>query len=71
MQVSNFELLVAKQEEQRAEQEAIEALRDYWVARAELEKAAGGSLAQRTASRDSKAPTTAGPPATPHANHQH
>ena len=44
MQKSNFELLLAKEEEQRAGQEMIEALRDYWVARADLEKAAGGSL---------------------------
>jgi cobalt-zinc-cadmium efflux system outer membrane protein len=44
MQKSNFELLLAKSEEQRAEQESIEALRDYWLARTELEQAAGGIL---------------------------
>lgn len=44
MQVSNFVLLRAKEDEVKAEREAVEALRAYWTARAELEKAAGGSL---------------------------
>ena len=44
MQVSLFDLLRAKQEEVNAGREYVEALRDYWVARAELEKAVGGSL---------------------------
>jgi len=44
MQKSNFDLLASKEREQLAEREAIEALRDYWVARAELESAVGGSL---------------------------
>ncbi len=44
MQSSNFELLQAKSAEIEAQRAAIEALRDYWVARAELEKATGGSL---------------------------
>ncbi len=44
MQKSNHELLLAKEREQQEEQSAIEALRDYWTARAELERAVGGSL---------------------------
>lgn len=44
MQVGVFELLRAKQEEANAGREYVEALREYWVARAELEKAVGGSL---------------------------
>ena len=44
MQVSLFDLLRAKQDEVTAGREYVEALRDYWVARAELEKAVGGSL---------------------------
>ena len=44
MQKSGIALLRAKDEEQRAEKDAIESLRDYWLARGELEKAAGGSL---------------------------
>src|SRR5436309_2179186 len=44
MQIGPFQLLQAKQEEVKAGAESVEALRDYWVARAELEKAVGGSL---------------------------
>jgi outer membrane protein, heavy metal efflux system len=44
MQKSNFELLAAKEREQLVEREAIEALRDYWIARVELERAVGGRL---------------------------
>jgi cobalt-zinc-cadmium efflux system outer membrane protein len=44
MQLSNFVLLASKEREALAEREAIEVLRDYWIARARLESAAGGSL---------------------------
>src|SRR2546430_383205 len=44
MQIGPFQLLQAKQEEVTTGAESVEALRDYWVARAELEKAVGGSL---------------------------
>ena len=44
MQVSNFVLLRAKEDEIKAQREGIEALRDYWVAHARLEKAVGGTL---------------------------
>ena len=44
MQVSNFVLLSAKEREATAERETIEALRDYWIARARLERAIGGSF---------------------------
>ena len=44
MQVSNFVLLRAKEDEVKAERETIDALRTYWTARAQLEKAVGGSL---------------------------
>lgn len=44
MQKSTYELLLAKEREQQEEQSAIEALRDYWIARAELERAVGGRL---------------------------
>jgi len=46
-----YQLLQAKQNEVTAYREFIEALRDYWLARADLERATGGSL----------------PPAPPHA----
>jgi len=44
MQIGPFQLLQAKQEEVKTGADSVEALRDYWVARAELEKAVGGSL---------------------------
>ncbi|MBK8870371.1 MAG: TolC family protein [Elusimicrobia bacterium] len=39
-----YQLLAAKRAEASAWRSAIEAQRDYWIARAELEKAAGGPL---------------------------
>ncbi len=44
MQKSSYALLMAKEREQQEEQATIEALRDYWIARAKLERAVGGSL---------------------------
>jgi cobalt-zinc-cadmium efflux system outer membrane protein len=44
MQIGPFQLLQAKQEEVRMGADYVEAQRDYWIARAELEKAVGGSL---------------------------
>jgi cobalt-zinc-cadmium efflux system outer membrane protein len=48
-----YDLLVAKQNEVAAERSYIEAWRDYWIARAELERAVGGSLSGKSY-RDSK-----------------
>lgn len=39
-----YQLLLAKQNEVSAYREYIEAVRDYWIARAELERAVGGRL---------------------------
>jgi len=39
-----FELIAAKQAEYDAYQEYLEAVRDYWIARAELRRAVGGRL---------------------------
>ncbi|WP_438481149.1 TolC family protein [Oleiharenicola lentus] len=44
MQHSVHELLAAKERQQRTEQDAVEALRDYWLARVELEHALGTQL---------------------------
>jgi cobalt-zinc-cadmium efflux system outer membrane protein len=44
MLVGVFELLLAKQQEYDAYQAYLEAVRDYWIARAELRGAAGGRL---------------------------
>ncbi len=43
MQITPFQLLQAKEEEVKTGADYVEALREYWVARAELEKAVGGS----------------------------
>jgi cobalt-zinc-cadmium efflux system outer membrane protein len=43
-----YDLLLAKQNEIAAERSYIEAWRDYWLARAELERAVGGSLTGKT-----------------------
>ncbi|HTR40984.1 MAG TPA: TolC family protein [Pseudomonadales bacterium] len=45
MQKNSFDLLVSKEHEQEAEQTAVTALRDYWIARVELERVVGGNLA--------------------------
>jgi outer membrane protein, heavy metal efflux system len=47
MDIGNFELFTAKAEEARTEREYLEAVRDYWIARAELERAVGGNLNER------------------------
>ena len=44
MQKGTFELIAAKERELFAEREYTEAWRDYWTARAELERAVGGQL---------------------------
>jgi len=44
MLVGVFELLAAKQQEYEAYQAYLEAVRDYWIARAELRGAVGGRL---------------------------
>jgi len=47
MEIDNFELFSTKAEEARTEREYLEAVRDYWIARAELERAVGGNLNPR------------------------
>jgi len=44
MLIGAFQLLTAKQDEIRARREYIEALEEYWIARAELDRAVGGNL---------------------------
>ncbi len=39
-----YDLLLAKQQEVHVRKELIEALRDYWIARSELERSVGGKL---------------------------
>src|SRR6266516_3762975 len=54
MQIGPFQLLQAKQEEVKIGADSVEALRDYWVARVELEKAVGGSLSGKFISLQSE-----------------
>lgn len=70
MQLGNFVLLSAKEREALAEREAIEASRDYWIARARLERAVGGSLSPQTESVTPTAPQTT-KPTDSHKNHKH
>jgi len=44
MQINLSDLLRAKQEEVNTARQSVEAQRDYWITRAELEKAVGGTL---------------------------
>src|ERR1700676_4105415 len=44
MEIGNFELFTTRAEEARTEREYIDAARDYWITRAELERAVGGNL---------------------------
>ncbi len=46
-----YDLLLAKQNEVAAERSYIEAWRDYWIARAELERAVGGGLGQHSGAK--------------------
>ena len=70
MQLGNFILLAAKEREALAERESIEALQDYWIARARLERAVGGSLRAPVEAPASKAlPKTK--PTDSHEHHKH
>ena len=61
MRAGVFQLLQAKRDEIDAGREYVESLRDYWVARADLERAVGGRLPATVASTR---PATPGPDAT-------
>ncbi len=70
MQLGNFILLSAKEREAVAERESIEALRDYWITRARLERAVGGSLKPPTETVPPKAAEKAAPTDS-HEDHKH
>ena len=44
MEINTYDLFLAKQRELDAERDYIDAWRDYWITRTELEAAVGGSL---------------------------
>ncbi len=62
-----YQLLLAKQAEVNAYREYIEAVRDYWIARADLERAVGGRLAPLDLPPDG----ALSPPPTPTGHHHH
>ena len=47
MQVNTYDLFLTKQRELEAERDYIQAWRDYWISRAELEEAVGGNLTRK------------------------
>jgi outer membrane protein, heavy metal efflux system len=60
MQIGTFELLQFKEEQLRAEIEHIDAKREYWLARAELERLTGGMLGIDPSVPDTQTPAAAG-----------
>ena len=71
MFISPFQLLAAKQGEVDARRGYLEALRDYWIARAELARALGGALPpapSRSAATPARPPSTATPAPIPPAS---
>ena len=56
MLVGVFQLLQAKRDEIDAAREYVLAVRDYWVGRAELERAVGGRLPAAATTRATSAP---------------
>jgi cobalt-zinc-cadmium efflux system outer membrane protein len=59
MQFSPYELFIAKSQELETERGYIDTLRDYWITRAELERAVGGTLTPRKVSAPSSDSKTA------------
>ena len=56
MEIENFELFSTKAEEARTEREYLDAVRDYWITRAELERAVGGNLNPRQSAEGKSQP---------------
>lgn len=74
MLVGAFELILAKQAEYDAYQEYVEAVRDYWITRSDLERATGGGV---SANADAVRPAETEAPPSPskdgheHSHHEH
>ena len=58
MQVGVFELIQARQSQIDAGREYVQSLLQYWLARSDLERAAGGRIESATAAGASSSPTT-------------
>jgi cobalt-zinc-cadmium efflux system outer membrane protein len=54
MQVNTYDLFLTKQRELDSEREYIQAWRDYWISRTQLEEAVGGDLSTRAISKQPK-----------------
>ena len=70
MLIGVYELLLAKQNQINAGREYIEALRDYWIARSELEHAVGGRLIPKEETTQPSSQPGAQPDAKP-SEHKH
>ena len=58
MQLSPYELFLAKSQELEAERNYIDTLRDYWITRAKLERTVGGTLTPRNPTSVANGKTT-------------
>jgi cobalt-zinc-cadmium efflux system outer membrane protein len=58
MQLSPYELLLTKADELRAERGYIDALRDFWITRTQLERTVGGTLTPRQSTNSLPAVTS-------------
>lgn len=71
MQLGPFHLLAAKERELDAERDYIEAVKNYWTARAELERAVGGNLFPRDSIPMPKTRQQPQPKPRDHQHHEH
>jgi cobalt-zinc-cadmium efflux system outer membrane protein len=58
MQLSPYELFLAKSQEMEAERSYIDTVRDYWITRAKLERTVGGRLTPRNSTSVADGKTT-------------
>ena len=58
MQLSPYELFLAKSQEMEAERSYIDTVRDYWITRAKLERTVGGKLTTRNSTSVADGKTT-------------
>ena len=58
MLIGAFDLLMAKQQEFEAYQKYLEAIRDYWIIRADMQRSLGGRLPGHMQSRQTVQPET-------------
>jgi cobalt-zinc-cadmium efflux system outer membrane protein len=71
MQIGTPDLLAAKERQLEAERDYVEAWRDYWIARAELEKVVGGRLGVPSAQSAARGDSQSKPASKGHEHHNH